>query len=84
MSRYELFSKLLKKLGKQTEWEIVFTKDNVADGDDFLIFGSWRKSIKVNLKRGRSGIWVVYFDCDEPMLLENCGESFWRSILLNI
>lgn len=74
-----LFLDLLHKLTDGLE--ITFTPDNVADGDNFLIFSAY-KSVKCTFKN--CGLWYVLFDCDEPMLLEECPESFYRSILKNI
>ena len=82
MDRYELFGEVLKKLKEDTH--IIFSPNNICEDDRFLIFGSWRKSIECTFKRSYSGVWKVYFDGDEPMLLENCPTSFFRSILLNI
>ena len=78
---YELFSKVLGKLKEgQT---ITFTKDNIAEGDRFLILGCGYDSCKVTFKRPH-GLWWICFDNDEPMLLENAPDSFFRSILKNI
>lgn len=82
MDRFQLFSLLLKKLTDGTR--IVFTDKNISSGDRFLLFGSWRKEIICTFKRRSDGVWKVLFDCDEPILLENCPETFFRSILLNI
>lgn len=60
---------------------IVFIPKNVAYGDNFLIFSSCKK-IKCTF-RGHSLLWVE-FDGDEPMLLEDCPESFLESIIKNI
>lgn len=75
-----LFEKVLRKLKNGTE--IIFTKDNVSKADDFLIFSAYDK-IKCTFKQSGSGLWWVWFDGDEPMLLENVPESFLRSILEN-
>ena len=77
---YDLFSTVLKKLpdGKT----ITFTEDNIAEGDDFLIFSAY-KSITVTFKQPND-LWWVLFDNDEPMLLEDVPNSFLRSILKNI
>lgn len=75
----DLFSKVLGKL--KDGMEITFTPKNVAWGDNFLIFSACKK-IKVTFKN--FGLWYVLFDGDEPMLLENCPESFYESILKNI
>ena len=80
--RIELFVNILKKL--VDGMAIIFTPNNVANGDKFLIFGSWRKQIVCKFKRRSDGVWKVYFDGGEPMLLEDCPTSFYESILLNI
>ena len=74
-----LFDQVLAKIKDGTE--IVFTKDNVAEGDRFLIFSAYKK-IKVTF-HWRDLLWVD-FDCDEPMLLEDCPDSFFESILKNV
>lgn len=61
--------------------EITFTPSNVAYGDRFLIFSAY-KSCKVTFRN--HGLWWVYFDNDDPMLLEECPTSFYESILKNI
>ena len=76
---YDLFSELLAKL--KDGMTITFTPNNVAWGDDFLIFSATKK-IKVTFKN--FGLWYVLFEGDEPMLLEDCPESFYESILKNI
>lgn len=77
---YDLFSKVLMKI--EDGMTITFTKNNIAEGDDFLIFSA-SKSIAVTFKQPND-LWWVLFDGDEPMLLENVPDSFLRSILKNI
>ena len=62
---------------------ITFTKDNVAEGDTFLIFGCGYNSHKITFRQP-GDLWWVCFENDEPILLENCPKSFLRSILKNI
>ena len=76
-----LFSEVLHKVDDGTE--ITFTPDNVAEDDDFLIF-SCCKQVKCTFKRSGSGLLWVWFDNDDPMLLEDCPDSFYKSILKNI
>lgn len=75
----DLFTQVLNKI--KDGMSITFTPNNVAWGDDFLIFSATKK-IKVTFKD--FGLWYVLFDEDEPMLLEDCPESFYESILKNI
>ena len=81
-SKYELFGELLSKISDGMT--ITFTKDNVHEDDNFLILGCGYDSCTITLKRCAGGLWVVFFDNDEPMLLENTPVSFWKSILLNV
>ncbi len=77
------FSKVLNLLNKKgSGFKIKFNENNVADGDDFLIFSYW-KEIECEFTCGWSGVWRVSFDGDEPMLLEDCPDSFFESILKN-
>jgi hypothetical protein len=75
----EIFEKLLKVI--YDGLEITFTPNNVAAGDHFLIFSA-TKEIKVTFHTKNVPYWLE-FDGDEPMLLENCPESFFRSIIKN-
>ena len=75
----DLFGQVLTKI--QDGMTITFTKDNVAYGDDFLIFSAY-KSCTITFRC--FGLWYVLFDNDEPMLLEDVPDSFLRSILKNI
>lgn len=62
--------------------QITFTPDNVAYGDDFLIFNKYRPSQTITFHTNRVPYWID-FDGDEPMRLEDCPDSFFESILLN-
>lgn len=61
--------------------KITFTPQNVAWGDHFLIFSA-HKSCTVTFHTNSVPYWVD-FDGDEPMLLENCPDSFFESIIKN-
>lgn len=80
---YDLFDEVLDIIyGYEGEGDlkITFTPDNVAEGDRFLIFSAY-KSITCTFIT--SCPILVLFDCDEPMLLEDCPDSFLRSIIKN-
>ena len=77
---YDYFGEVLRQL--REGMAITFTKENIAEGDDFLIFSA-SDSITVTFKQPND-LWWVLFDGDEPMLLENVPDSFLRSILKNI
>lgn len=81
MDRFQLFSLLLKKLSEGMT--IIFNQYNVCEGDRFLILYNDRE-IVCTFRMRSDGVWKVWFDGSEPMLLEDCPESFFRSILLNI
>ena len=78
---YDLFTKVLSKI--RDGMSITFTKDNVADCDRFLLLGCGYDSCTVTFKRP-SDLWWICFDNDEPMLLEDAPDSFYRSILKNL
>lgn len=75
-----LFEKVLDVI--HDGMQITFTPDNVAYGDDFLIFSAHNKSCTITFHKNRVPYWID-FDGDEPMRLEDCPESFYESILLN-
>lgn len=81
MKRYKLFSQLLSKLTNGLT--ITFNRHNVAFGDDFLIFGPARPEQKITFRR-HGDLWYIFFEDDEPMLLEDAPDSFFESILKNI
>lgn len=74
------FDKVLKLIGKDGI-ELTFTPHNVAEGDHSLLFSAY-SSIRVFI-HWRRGLAVVEFldGVDDSMLLEDFGESFFRSIL---
>ena len=74
-----LFSQVLEAI--YDGMQITFTPDNVADGDNFLIFSAY-DSITATFHTNRVPYWVE-FDEDEPILLENCPDSFYESIIKN-
>ena len=78
---YQLFARVLNKICEGMT--ITFTNKNIAEGDSFLILGCGYDKCEVAFHR-HGGLWWVYFDNDEPMLLEDVPDSFLRSILKNI
>ena len=79
--RINLFCKVLEVL--EDGMKITFTPDNIADGDDFLLFGYGYLKQTITFKR-MGNLWGVIFENDSPMLLEDCPESFYESILKNV
>ena len=83
LDRFEVFDVLLKKLSENKGKSITFTRNKMYPYDNFLIFSSYSPKQVVTFKRP-SDLWYVLFDGDDPMLLEDCPDSFYRSILLNL
>lgn len=78
---YTLFGNLLSQI--KDGMQITFTKKNVAEGDDFLIFNNDDESTTITLHTKCVPFWIE-FDNAEPMRLEDTPVSFWKSILKNI
>ena len=76
-----LFSEVISKI--KDGMELVLTPNNVATDDDFLIFNEDTDKTTIKFHTNRVPYWVE-FSNDEPILLENCPQSFLRSILKNI
>ena len=77
---YALRFKVMDKL--EDGQTITFTPDNVDGDDDFLNLDDY-PSCTCIFHKSYVPYWVE-FDNDEPMLLEDCPDSFYRSILRNI
>ena len=85
MNDFDYFNAVLMKL--YDGWmhkSIVLTEENVHPTDHFLLLGELaHESMTITFKNHR-GIIYVYFDCDEPMRLEDCPTSFYRTLLKNM
>lgn len=81
MGRHELFDALLENLEDGTK--ITFTPDNIYDKEHTFINLKNERGKMVCEFDWRDLIWV-YFDGVEPMLLEDCPTTFFRSILINL
>ena len=75
------FSKLLPVI--KNGMKITLSQKNCVLGDDFLIFSDYRPYQTITLHTNRVPFWIE-FDGDEPMLLENCPESFFTTLRKNI
>lgn len=80
-SNEDLFGQVLDKI--YDGLKITFTPKNVAYGDRFLLFNSYRRKQTITFHTNSVPYWID-FDGDEPMLLEDCPDSFYRSILQNV
>ena len=78
---YSLFGEVLSKIKDGITF--TFTANNIAEGDDFLIFNDAKEKTTVIIHTKSVPYWVE-FSNDAPILLENCPDSFLRSILKNI
>ena len=78
---YSLFGKVLSKIKDGITF--TFTQDNIAEGDNFLIFNDGKEKTIITIHTNCVPFWVE-FSNDAPMLLEDCPDSFLRSILQNI
>lgn len=74
------FSKLLSLI--QDGMKITIRPGDCVPGDGFLIFSAYEKQT-VTLHTRRVP-YRIDFDADEPMLLENCPDSFFRTLIANI
>ena len=82
--RYDVFDELLNLMRDMNDKSITLTKKDVCDGDNFLIFGFGYDSHTITFKKTRSGIWYLFFDNDEPMLLEECPTLFYETLVKNL
>lgn len=78
-NRHKIFDALLENL--RDGMTFTLTPDNIATGDRFLIFSACDKQV---ITIHTTCPYWVEFDADEPILLENCPTSFFRTLLLNI
>lgn len=85
MNDFDYFDAVLTKLyDGYMDKSIVLTEENVHPTDHFLLLGELaHESITITFKN-HGGIIYVYFDCDEPMRLEDCPTSFYRTLLKNM
>ena len=85
MNDFDYFDAVLTKLyDGYMDKSIVLTEENVHPTDHFLLLGELaHESITITFKN-HGGIIYVYFDCDEPMRLEECPTSFYRTLLKNM
>lgn len=85
MNDFDYFDAVLTKLyNGYMDKSIVLTEENVHPTDHFLLLGELaHESITITFKN-HGGIIYVYFDCDEPMRLEECPTSFYRTLLKNM
>lgn len=79
----DLFSKALDKVYPMIGKSITLTREDIASGDTFLIFSAY-ESHTITFKRRYDGVIVLLLDNDDPILLEDCPDSFLRTLLKNL
>ena len=62
---------------------ITLTKEDIASGDTFLIFSAY-DSHTITFKRRYDGVIVLLLDNDERILLEDCPDSFFYTLIKNL
>lgn len=79
----DLFGKVLDKVYSMIGKSITLTREDIASGDTFLIFSAY-ESHTITFKRRYDGVIVLLLDNDEPILLEECPDSFLRTLIKNL
>lgn len=79
----DLFGKVLDKVYPMLGKSITLTREDVASGDRFLIFSAY-DSHTITFTRSFSGVITLLFDHDEPILLEDCPDSFFQTLIKNL
>jgi hypothetical protein len=80
---FELFLNVLSKVHTMIGKSITLTRENVALGDTFLIFSAY-DSHTITFKRRYDGVIVLLFNNDDPILLEDCPDSFLHTLIKNL
>ena len=80
---FELFLNVLTKIHTMIGKSITLTREDIASGDTFLIFSAY-ESHTITFKRRYDGVIVLLLDNDEPILLEDCPDSFLRTLIKNL
>ena len=80
---FELFLSVLAKIRTMIGKSITLTREDVASGDTFLIFSAY-DSHTITFKRRYDGVIVLLLDYDDSILLEDCPDSFLRTLIKNL
>ena len=80
---FELFLSVLAKIRTMIGKSITLTREDVASGDTFLIFSAY-DSHPITFKRRYDGVIVLLLDNDDSILLEDCPDSFLRTLIKNL
>lgn len=81
---WETMDKVWEKLRNYNGKSITLTKNDVVEGDNFLIFGFGYDEHTITFRKRYDGVWVIHFTNDEPILLEECPITFYYTLLKNL
>ena len=79
----DLFGKVLDKVYPMLGKSITLTREDIAEGDNFLLFSAY-DSHTITFNKRYDGVIVLTFDHDSPILLENCPDSFLCTLIKNL
>ena len=82
--RFDTFGTLLNKLKGMENKSITLTEKDIYRGDRFLIFGFGYDSHTITFKKRKDGVWFIFFNNDEPIILEECPTSFFLTLIKNL
>ena len=80
---FDLFADVLKKISPMVGKSITLTPNDIVAGDRFLIFSAY-DSHTITFKKRYDGVIVLLFDHDNPILLEECPDSFLKTLNKNL
>ena len=80
---FGLFSRVLDKIYPMIGKSITLTPNDIVAGDNFLIFSAY-DSHTITFKKRYDGVIVLLFDHDDPILLEECPDSFLETLNKNL
>ena len=80
---FDLFSRVLDKIYPMIGKSITLTPNDIVAGDRFLIFSAY-DSHTITFTRNFGGVITLLFDHDDPILLEDCPDSFLKTLDYNL
>ena len=80
---FDLFVEVLNKVSPMVGKSITLTPNDIVAGDRFLIFSAY-DSHTITFKKRYDGVIVLLFDHDDSILLEECPDSFLKTLNKNL
>lgn len=80
---FDLFLEVLNKIRPMVGKSITLTPNDIVAGDSFLIFSAY-DSHTITFKKRYDGVIVLLFDNDDSILLEDCPDSFLKTLNKNL